>query len=367
MIKYFLGLSLFAGLLMLASCSKSTLVGSEILSDDFVDVNFTDTFTIKTLNVSGDSARVYPSSNSLFLLGSVDDPVFGRSTTEFYTQIRKLYEISDLENIVLDSVVLSLGINEFGFWGDTMADQSIEVYELNESIAELDSIYSNQSFEKGALIGERTYNPYEVDTAAVFFRGDTFYYPNICRIRLDQAFGEKFLGDTLALQNDTLLQDLTNGLIIRSTASTSATFGLLNSVLVDDHTNKLVLYYTQDDTVKYQHSLTLMSGRKGLYIENDRSGTLLEQYIGNEEGSDSLLFLSAMLNNNIELEIPNLNGLEDKLINYAELEFYINTSAWNSPYDFLDQIYAYNRYENGDISYIYDLNISSATKHPNLF
>lgn len=344
---------------MFAACSKSTIVGSEILSDDFVDVHYTDTFKIKTLNVDGDSARIYPASNSLFLLGSVDDPVFGKSTTEAYTQLRRLFDISELENISLDSVVLSMGINTYAFWGDTMADQSIEIYELNESLIDYDSIYSTQQFEKGMYLGGKTYNPYLVDTAAVIFRGDTFYYPNICRIQLDQSFGEKLLGDTLALQSDTLIQELTNGLVIKSTSSTSSVFGVSNSIYLDDYTNKVILYYTQDDTVSYSYALTL-GGKRGLYIENNRSGTLLEDYIGNEPGSDSLLFLTGMLNSNVEVQIPDLDYLndEDKMINYAELEFYINKSVWNSPYELVDQIYAYNVSQDGDISYVYDLSIS---------
>jgi hypothetical protein len=166
MIKNLLGLSLLLGL-VLAACSKSTIVGSEILSDDFVDVAFTDTTTIKLLNIKADSTRVYPPGNSIFLLGDIEDPVFGKTSTEVYTQIRKLFDIPDMENAVLDSVVLSVSVNSSGFWGDSLAIQEIEVYELGESIVDYDSIYSNQQFQKGMFLGSKSFNPALTDTAAV--------------------------------------------------------------------------------------------------------------------------------------------------------------------------------------------------------
>jgi len=356
MIKYFVGLSLFAGLLLTA-CSKSTIVGSEILGDDFVDVSFSDTFSINALNVDGDSSRVFPLNQSLYILGSLDDPVFGRSSSELYIQVRKLFDISGLENIELDSVILNISINENGFWGDSSAVQDIEVYELGESLSDYDTIFTDQQFSKGSLLGTKSLNPIRHDTSTVIFNGDTINLSNILSIPLDNSFGEKMLSDTLALQNDTLIQDVTHGLVIRSTTNSSAVFGMSSSVSLDAYTNKVVLYYTQNDSIKKKHSLTL-GGKRGYYIEHDRSGSLLEQYVGNEMGSDSLLFLSGMNNNNIQLEIPYLDGLEEVLINYAEFEFFIKTESVIIGTEPIEQIYAYNLNDDGSRSYIDDLNFS---------
>jgi hypothetical protein len=355
MIKYFFGLSLFAGLLLIA-CNKSTIVGSEILTDDYVDVGFTDTFSIKTLNIEADSARIYPATNTLLLLGSIEDPVFGNSYTEVYTQLRKIYDIPDMSNSVLDSVVLSVRIDPSGFYGDTMASQTLEVYELGESLIDYDSIYTTQQFQKGMFLGSKTFNPNANDTTIFYFNGDTSKYTGIFRIPLDYSFGERLLADTARLQNDTLIQELTNGLVFKSTASNSAVFGISNGVFLDNYNNKVILYFTRGDTVSVQHILTL-GGKRGLYIDHDRSNSVMGPYLNNEEGSDTLLFLSGMQNNNIELSIPNLDGLDDLLINYAEIEFYINSSLMHPSYDRIDQVYAYNVGEDGKNAYIYDLNI----------
>lgn len=358
MIRYLLGISLIAGLL-LSACNESTIVGSEILGDDFVDVGYTDTFTLKSSIIPGDSARVYPTSNSLFLLGNIDDPVFGKSSTEVYTQIRKIYDIPDIDNAILDSVVLSIGINNDGFWGDSLAEHTVEVFELNESLIEYDSIYTNQQFEKGMLLGTKSFNPYFTDTSTVIFQEDTSSYVNIFRMPLEKSFGEKLLADTLALQNDTLIQELTNGLVIRSTTGTSSVFGMSTSVVLDDYTNKLVLYFTNNGSEPEQYVLTL-GGKRGTYIETDRSGTVLQQFMDDPQGGDSLLFISGLLNNYIDLEIPYFEDLnkDEVMINYAELELTLNTEDVNAAYEPVERIYAYNVDEEGTRSYVYDLLIA---------
>ena len=356
MIKYFAGFSLLAGLVFF-SCSKSTIVGSEILTGDYVDVGYMDTITLKALNMVSDSARIYPATNTLFLLGAVDDPVFGKSSTEVYRQIRKLYETPDLEGAVLDSVVLSLGINPLGYWGDTLAMHEIEIYELGESLIDKDSIYTSQRFEKGALLGTKTLNPYLQDTAVIIISEDTLSFNDIIRIRLDQAFGENLLANPVALQNDTLIQELTNGLVIRSTPTGNSFFGMDNSIFLDDITNKLILYYSQGDTLQSKHVLTL-GGKGGMYIENDRTASTVADYLNNEEGSDTLLFISGLRNTGFQMELPYLEGLDDLLINYAEMEFYATTPEGSLPYDKVAQIYALNVDEEGNRSYTRDLNIS---------
>lgn len=356
MIKNLLGLSLLLGL-VLAACSKSTIVGSEILSDDFVDVAFTDTTTIKLLNIKADSTRVYPPNSSTYLLGDIDDPVFGKTSTEVYSQIRKLFDIPDMENAVLDSVVLSVSISSSGFWGDSLAIQDIEVFELGESISDYDSIYSNQQFQKGMLLGSKSFNPVRTDTAAVVVNGDTLYYNNIFRMQLDPSFGEKLLADTMALQNDTLIQELTNGLIIKASSVSNAVFGINNAVYLDDYTNKVILYYTSNDTITRKHALTL-GGKRGMYIDNDRSNALIDNYLQNQEGSDTLLFLSGLQNSNLMMEIPSLDGFDDVMINYAEIEFYVATLDNSLRYTGVEQIHMLNEDEEGNLSYIEDLNIS---------
>ena len=356
MSKFITGFALLAGLL-LYSCNESTLVGTEILEGDFVDVGFTDTSTLKAFNVLTDSARIYPATNTLFLLGAVNDPVFGKTSTEIYRQIRKIFDIPDLDGAVLDSVVVSIGLNPSGLWGDTLVRHTVEIYELGESLTGYDSIYTHQQFSKGMLLGTKTFNPFLQDTATLVLDGDTLTYNNLLRIRLDQAWGEKLLADTLALANDTLIQELTNGLVIRSTPEGNSFFGIDNTIYLDDITNKIILYCNQGDTL-YTRCILTLGGKAGLYIEHDRSQSMVKDYLNNPEGSDTLLFLSGLRNTGFRMELPYLDGLEDLLINYAELEFYTAVPEGLLPHEKVQQIHTLNIDTDGSKSYITDLNYS---------
>jgi hypothetical protein len=74
-----------------------------------------------------------------------------------------------------------------------------------------------------------------------------------------------------------------------------------------------------------------------------------------------------MQNNNIELSIPDLSGLVDFLINYAEIELFIKSNLLDPSYSSIDQLYAYNVDEDGNNTYIYDLNIGIGSSSLNYF
>ena len=365
MIKYFVGLSLLLGL-VISSCSKSTIVGSDILKDDFVNVSYIDSSTLRVLNLKDDSIRIYPLSSGYFLLGSIDDPVFGKTTSEMYVQVRKLFDLPNMENVVLDSVVLSLNINPAGLWGDSLAEQSIEVYELGESINDYDSIYTNQKFEKGMLLATSSYVPFDSDTSYVIYGTDTLNQNNTYRIPLDLSFGEKLLSDTTSLNNDTLITNLTNGLLLKAQSSSNSVFGISSAIFLDDYSNKIILYYTKDDTLQLSYPLTL-GGKRGVYYEHDHEAAMVSSFFNNPVASDSLLFLAGMQNCNISIEIPYLNELEDKLINFAELEFYTVNLDEKVPGDIVQQFYLYNLQDDGSLKYVDDLSIAITSGNINYF
>lgn len=364
MIKYFIGLSLAAGLLITA-CSKSTILGTEILDEDFVNVEYSDQTAMLIKNTRADSVRTFPTINQLFILGNIDDPVFGKSFTEVYAQLKKIYEAPLLQGAYLDSVVLSIGINRDGFWGDTLADHTLEIYELGESIDFYDTLYTSQQFSKGSLLGSRTFNPYTLDTSTVIIGTDTTQYQNIIRVALDKDFGNKLFLDTLALDNDTLLTELTNGLLMRSLVNGNSVIGINSGIYLDDYTNKLIFYYTQEGASK-SHSITL-GGKRGQYVSRDLSGSTVSDFIYNGDSNDSLLYISGLVNTNILIEIPDLTEWENKLINYAELEFYVAEPAESLPYEKIQQLYLYNRTESGKLALTTDLNISLTQNAPGYF
>ena len=85
-------LSLLAILSLATSCSRPTPIGADLLEQDRANVLFTDTLDIIASTVSEDSVLTYSSDPTrqlrVYLCGQLDDPVFGKASSEIYTQFR---------------------------------------------------------------------------------------------------------------------------------------------------------------------------------------------------------------------------------------------------------------------------------------
>lgn len=133
----------FLFLLVLAiSCKKrESKVGEGALNpDEFLSSAEVDTFQLTTFSIAEDSVI---SDDPLYaLLGSYNDPRFGTVNANFYTQLRLSGlnpNFGDLSQLSVDSVVL--GLEYAGYYGD-FSPQTVEVYELTESIDTASTYYS---------------------------------------------------------------------------------------------------------------------------------------------------------------------------------------------------------------------------------
>lgn len=171
------------------SCNKTTeKVGDGLLSEsDIIGVYYTDTLqivchseTIESMNTKGLSS---------FLLGSMMDPVMGRTNANFFTQLHLSSTNQDFgSEVVVDSIVLQLGIT--GYYGDTTTLQTIHVYELDESLS-MDSNY--RQFDDVSVKDVDLANGYQFYPHPKSYHhiigSDTLDQPLI-RIPLDNSFGE---------------------------------------------------------------------------------------------------------------------------------------------------------------------------------
>jgi hypothetical protein len=132
-------LALFV-LLCATSCKKKdNALGKDILDNDaYLYGTTTDTFDILSYTIEEDSIITDNAAN--VVLGSYNDPVFGKFDASFYTQIRLAGinpNFGDPSTISIDSFVLAL--KYVGYYGD-LQPQTFEVYELNEDL-NIDSTY----------------------------------------------------------------------------------------------------------------------------------------------------------------------------------------------------------------------------------
>ncbi len=138
-----------------------------------------------------DSVRTDVNVVKTGMLGSMLDPVFGKTTAEIYSQFRLSANGHDYGDtlVVLDSLVLSLSYS--GFYGDTLSNQTIKIYQLTEDMNPDTSYFSNQSIaaDENEIIGSKTFTPMPSDSVNV---GGGMKGPQL-RIRLTDEFAQKFI------------------------------------------------------------------------------------------------------------------------------------------------------------------------------
>lgn len=124
---------------------------------DKLNVVSTDTTTVIAYSQIADSVKT--DETSLSLLGSLLDPVFGKSTVSFYTQFRLSKAAYDFGTTPYpDSLILSLDYN--GIYGDSSSAMTIKVYELADQLHFDSSYFSDQSVNiKSTLLAQKTFIP----------------------------------------------------------------------------------------------------------------------------------------------------------------------------------------------------------------
>ena len=128
-------------LMVFASCKKTPdTVGNNLIEEsEYIDVFHTDTVAVVCHSYLDSVNTTNPSSA---LLGAMNDPIFGTSEAGFFTQFRfsmagQSFGIAP----VVDSVVLQLCLT--GYYGDTMAMQTVHVFQLDDTLSSHASYYNH--------------------------------------------------------------------------------------------------------------------------------------------------------------------------------------------------------------------------------
>lgn len=380
--KYFRFTALLAGLLYftIMACNDPTVIGSELVSGEELDVGFTDTVTFNVSSEIVDTITLYnTSANAIFErfpFGNFQDPIFGRSTSSIYAQVSTSTSgVPDFTGNSLDSVVLVLPYNGGGFYGDTTQAFSLEVFELAESI--LDSTNFNSAFQvqAGNKIGEATFIPSSDSIAMYVPRLDsTVIFGPQLRVRLDEPFASSlFDADETVFENEDNFDAFFKGFVI---VPTSQDAGMVNFKMRDVNSSAGALinvYYNDDeatDTEFFEYQFPIFGAQVvAATYEHDYAGSVAEPFLGeNVEVSDSLLFLQSMSGINIVIEFPHLEGLGDVVINEAILEFPILDLVGDNDF-FYDpnQLIANEITEDGDVRLIQDVDFAIGSSFTTLF
>ncbi len=321
--------SWFAALLILtpflSSCDKSETLGNEIIKDEWIHAAGIDSFRFDISHYRFDSLlTAFSTIPSAFFLGKMNDPLFGKSEAEIYTQLRfvstKNYSFLRLP---VDSVVLSLRYDTPGFYGDPNLPQTIEVYPLLDALSPTQRYYSNFKANLGTtLLGKLdNFIPNTTDSVRLSSNGVTTVLAPQLRIPLDTTV---FMGimrgfvDTPFYSVDTFLKYFPGiGLVAKQEAS-------MMSLLPSNQDSKITIYYKVDDTTRREFVFNMgQLAAKAPHLSTNPAGSPAELFTNGSQTGDSVFYIQGFTGPDARLSMPYSPGWDQRFINYAVLQFYM--------------------------------------------
>lgn len=316
-------------LIFFLSCKKDpTTIGLDLVEGDPLEVLFCDTATIIAYSELEDSIRTDESTYNL--LGSLYDPVFGKTSAAIFTQISLSSTNPDFgTNPECDSLIVQL--QYAGYYGDTNTVQTIRIYEITESLRIDTSYYSFQTVAYGTTeLASYSFAPKPTDSVLI----DTTYYEPHLRFNMGPELGNKILSAPAAeLDSNSSFKEYFKGLaIIPDDVATSPGQGSLLYFNFYATISRITIYYHSDeeDSLVYRMALNATSnarfGHFNHYGYNEASDPLRQQIIlGDTAPGNDLLYLQSMAGVRIRIVFPYLLNMvkENNIaINEAQLIFY---------------------------------------------
>ena len=297
--------------LSLFSCTKAPYeIGKSLLPpSDTLNVRSTDTCTVEAFSVKVDTIRT--SITSSLRLGSMLDPVFGKTTVSFTSQLL----LSDLSPVfgvqpVMDSLILMLYYT--GHYGDTTTMQNVKVWEVSEDLNVDSAYYSNKLVKTyPTLLADQNFYPHPKDSVKV---GSTKLAAHL-RINLGKLthyLGNKILyAPSSAMLSNAAFVDFLKGLYVQATPVNSG--GSILNFSLTEGTSQLVVYF-HDGAVPANDSLSysmLMSTSAARFLHLDHNNYLdanqdVKRQIllhDSAQGANSL-FLQGLAGVKVKLRFP---------------------------------------------------------------
>lgn len=321
-----------------SSCIEVTEIGNDLLSDDVKVVGITDTFKIRARTVMEDSVITHSSSTGSQILehtfGKLDDPHFGKTSSEVVTQMFLSEFGSEFLDYDIDSVVMTLVYDSVGSYGNLDEPISVEVIRNGTTLESTENYYSNDIFSKNFVpMGVKTnFIPNFEDSVKVERPGDTTMIAPHMRIHMSDAFIEDLKRQTPG----TYEIDDSFGLWFKGVhLEVSEGENTMIGIDLNDFESGMTIYYSAPDSSLYKSYQFIFTGRFGVHVQvatfkHNYTGSVVEEYIDDWDRGDSLVFTQSFSGVNTEFEVIGLDDFEDVLINQAILEFYVADLADNN-------------------------------------
>ena len=341
------------------SCKKEPdKIGLDIQPpEDKLKVVLSDTSSLITYSVMEDSVKTDKLSTNL--LGSIYDPVFGKSVASFATQLRMSKAGIDFgSNPQVDSLMLSLVYG--GYYGDLLTQQTLHVYELAEDIF-FDSVYySNKRVQHTDIdLAHHTFYPRPLDSLTI--NGITI----APQLRIDLSVISPVLADKILNTPEDILSDndkfveYFKGLYFETDAVNYG--GAVLYLNIISATSSLKLYYSNDsvDAQVFELLINENCARFNQYNHFNydfADQTFRKQIIFQDTAlGDDLIYLQAMGGIKSMIRFPHLtNFTQQSKLAVNEAVLYIPNNFSDSEFDAPPNLYLLRLNEDGGMVFLTD-------------
>lgn len=317
-------------ILALFACKKDPYeLGIDLLPpSDTLNVRTTDTSTVEAFSVRVDSIRT--DKGASMIIGSMMDPVFGKTTSSLYTQVILSSLAPDFgQHPVLDSLVLMLFYS--GYYGDTTTTQNVKVWEVSDKLHSDSSYYSKDRLDTyPTLLASKNFVPKPTDSVKVG-KKNLAAHLRINLSSLTSYLGNKILyAPATSLASNTAFVDFLKGLYIQSTPVNYG--GALLNFSLGDGSSQLVAYF-HDGDVPTKDSLSFnmlitSSCTRFMHIDHnnylDASQDVKRQVLSHDSAQGAnQIFLQGLAGVKIKLRFPYMKtfGNGHAIINDALIMF----------------------------------------------
>ncbi|MFN0173498.1 MAG: DUF4270 family protein [Saprospiraceae bacterium] len=347
---------LLVALALWVGCKKPNSLGLGLIDDESEYV-FTDTVELRCTIEREDSSLTSDRSSTaeFFLCGELNDPQFGKSTSDIYALLlgETLNPNFDTTTQAFDSIVLYLRYAIDGFYGDTTTAQTLRILRLDDghSISDTKDYYSNQSYPASEELASLTFFPRPNTQDSLFgsFRGPYL------RVVLKPEFGQElFRLDSASYTVDSLFIQKLRGLKFVASSGGSSPGTMMAFNLNEGNLSRMRLYYHEkSDNSAESFDFFFKGVNKFTYFKHDHSGSPAGQLIG-QQYADDKLYVQGMQGVRVKIEFPHAHRLDNIAVNQAQLvltiadetpnllpadQLFLSQMQADSTFDFISDIY----------------------------
>lgn len=332
----------FVGMVMtLWSCTNdiNDLGKNLLLPGDLIHVRTYSEKNIKAYTVSDANQRTdEPEFN---LLGTFNDPLFGKTTSDFACQFRLTGYPDFSKNAQPDSLVLYMYYKEV--YGSILTPLRLKVYELASDLSLDNKYYQDvnlKAIAKSEVLAEKTYLPkFKLDSLTNKY-GSTKKNPKDTvlqeiGIRMNQKLIQKLMAaDSLTWSDNDRFMNYFKGLYIESgdlnTGGAALKIATIPKASTIAQSTYLVLHYhnSEKDLLYYSYGINENAARVSRFT-HDYSKTAFAAHLDKTDVQDSLIYLQTTGGLRSKILIPNLGTWRDSTnfaINKAELVFQVDST-----------------------------------------